>query len=283
MSKKQAIVLLFLFIVSGNTFSQAPKKTPASGSAGTGIAKGSLAADMDCSVKLNGSPNPISVKAYTPLVVSLKPGENTIEATSSDKKSSFKTSVKSVPGETTLVEISFFDDRRFLEYVKQGNMPMIETAIKKDPELITNKSGSLVTSPLEVAIVNSQPEVVSYFLDKGASYTKPRNIYPLHKAVMFAAPAKTGKNKKRTPAADSILVTLFLGKGCDVNEKDEVGNTPLHCAVQYGKADLVSLLVEKGADVNAKNTFEDTPLKLAENKGYITIIEYLKTKGALEK
>ena len=100
---------------------------------------------------------------------------------------------------------------------------------------------------------------------------------------MFALPAKIAKNKKRTPPADSILVDLFLAKGCNVNEKDEVGNTPLHCAVQYGKADLVVLLVEKGADINAKNTFDDTPLKLAENKGYITIIDYLKTKGALEK
>lgn len=283
MLKKQAIVFLLLVVISKSTFSQAPQKTPAKESKSAGVAKGSLAADMDCSVKLNGSASPVQVKAYTPLLVSLKPGENSVEATSSDKKSSFRTSVKAVPGETTLVEISFFDDRRFLEYVKQGNMPMLETAIKKDPELITNQSGSLVTSPLEVAIVNSQPEVVKYFLDKGASYTKPKNIYPLHKAIMFALPAKIAKNKKRTPPADSILVDLFLAKGCNVNEKDEVGNTPLHCAVQYGKADLVVLLVEKGADINAKNTFDDTPLKLAENKGYITIIDYLKTKGALEK
>ena len=280
---KQAIVFLFLVVIIKSNFAQAPQKTPAKESKSAGAAKGSLAADMDCSVKLNGSPALIQVKAYTPLLVSLKAGENTVEATSSDKKSSFRTNVKAVPGETTLVEISFFDDRRFLEYVKQGNMPMIETAVKKDPELISNQEGSLVTSPLEVAIVNSQPEVVKYFVDKGASFTRPKNIYPLHKAVMFASAAKVGMNRKRILASDSVLVELFLTKGCDVNEKDEVGNTPLHCAVQYGKADLVVLLVERGADINAKNTFEDTPLKLAGNKGYITIIEYLKTKGAHEK
>jgi ankyrin repeat protein len=283
MLKKQVLVFLLLVIISKSTFSQVPKKTPANASKTAAAAKGSLAADMDCTVKLNGSPNPIQVKAYSPLVVTLKTGENSLEATSSDKKSSFRTTVKAVTGETTLVEISFYDDSRFLEYVKQGNVPMLETAIKKDPALISNQSGTLVTSPLEVAIVNSQPEVAKLFLEKGASYTSPKNIYPLHKAAMFAAPAKSGKNKKRMPAADSALVELFLNKGCDVNEKDDVGNTPLHCAAQYGKSDLVIFLVEKGADINVKNTFGDTPLKLAENKGYITIIEYLKTKGALEK
>lgn len=281
MLKKQFFVFLLLVIISKNTFAQAPKKTPAKETKSAGAAKGSLAADMDCTVKLNGSITAISVKAYTPLTVPIKVGDNSLEAISSDKKSSFRTTITGVAGENVLVEISFFDDRRFLEYVKQGNMPMIETAIKKDPTLITNQSGTLVTSPLEVAIVNSQPSVVKYFLDKGASYSAPRNIYPLHKAAMSASALRSVK-KKILPA-DSVIVDLFLSKGCDINEKDEAGNTPLHYAAQYGKADLVVFLIEKGAELNAKNTFEDTPLKLAEDKGYITIIEYLKTKGALEK
>jgi hypothetical protein len=281
MLKKQLFVFLLLAIISKNTFAQAPKKTTVKDAKSGGAAKGSLAADMDCTVKLNGSPTPIAIKAYTPFTVSLRAGENTLEAVSVDKKSRFNTTVKGVPGENTLVEISFFDDRRFLEYVKQGNMSMIETAIKKDPTLISNQGGTLVTSPLEVAIVNSQPAVVSYFLDKGASYTEPKNIYPLHKAAMAASSVKSVK-KKLLPA-DSVIVDLFLSKGCNINEKDEAGNTPLHYAALYGKADLVMFLVEKGAELNAKNTFEDSPLKLAEDKGYITIIEYLKTKGALEK
>lgn len=281
MLQKQAIAFLMMLFIVNASVAQAPKKPAAKDAAGGGAAKGSLAADMDCTVKLNGSPTSIAVKAYTPLTVTIKTGDNTIEAISTDKKSSVKTSVKGLAGQTTLVEISFFDDKRFLEYVKLGNMPMIETAIKKDPGLINNKDGSLVTTPLEIAIVNSQPDVAKYFLDNGASFTKPKNIYPLHKSIMFASSMKSAKKKKL--AADSVLVELFLSKGCDVNEKDEVGNTPLHCAAQYGKAELVMILVERGADINAKNTFEDTPLKLAENKGYVTIIDYLKSKGALEK
>lgn len=280
MLKRQAITFFTIFLFAGSTsFAQVAKSNTRE--TGGGAAKGSLSADLDCTVKLNGAPKLITVKAYTPLVVNIRSGDNTVEAVSMDKKSKYKTTVKGVAGQTTVVEISFFDDSRFLEYVKQGNMPMIETAVKKDPGLINNKGGSLVTTPLEIAIINSQPDVVRYFLDNGASFTKPKNIYPLHKSIMFASSVKSEKRKK--VAADSVLVDLFLSKGCDVNERDEVGNTPLHCAAQYGKIDLAMILVEKGADINAKNAFGDTPLKLAENKGYITIIDYLKSKGAQEK
>ncbi len=282
MLQQKAIAFFTMFLFIGAiTFAQAPKKGVAKETSTGSGPKGSLSADMDCTVKINGGPNSIAVKAYVPLIVNIKTGDNKLEALSTDKKSSFKTSVKGVPGQTTIVEISFFDDSRFLEYVKQGNMPMIETAIKKDPGLINNKDGSLVTTPLEIAIVNSQPDVVKYFLDNGASFTTPKNIYPLHKSIMFASSVASTKKKKMP--ADSILVDLFLSRGCNVNEKDEAGNTPLHCAAQYGKAELVKKLVEIGADINAKNTFDDTPLKLAENKGYVTIIDYLKSKGALEK
>lgn len=282
MSKKQAIVFLLL-IFSNSIFSQPPNGVHGKQSKRTGIARGTLNADLDCSVKLNGSLKPIQLKSNTPLIVTLRSGDNSIEASSDDKKSNLKFSVTGLPGDTIPVEISFFDDSKFLEYITQGNMQMVETAVKKNPALISNKNGTLPTSPLEAAIVNSQPEVVSFLLSKGASFTSPKNIYPLHKAITFASSATITRNKKRTPATDSILVELFLSKGCDINEKNEAGNTPLHCAILAGKSDIVTLLVEKGADINIKNTFDDTPLKLAENKGQITMIDYLKTKGAYEK
>lgn len=278
MLQRQAIAFIMFLLIKTSLFAQAPGAKQVVKST---AAKGELVADMDCSVKLNGSPKLIALKANTPLTVNFKKGENRIEALTEDKKSNLKITAQGVAGEVTQVQISFFDDSRFPEYIKQGNMEMIEMAVKKDPGLINNKGGVLVTSPLEMAILNSQPEAVKFFLENGASYTKPKNIYPLHKSIMFASSVKSTKNKKM--AADSILVDLFLSKGCDVNEKDEAGNTPLHCAAQYGKADLAATLVEKGADLNAKNTAGDTPLKLAENKGHVSIIDYLKSKGALEK
>ena len=100
------------------------------------------------------------------------------------------------------------------------------------------------------------------------------------KAVLYASSVKPAKDKL---APDRELVNLFMSKGCKITEKDDGGNTPLHCAVRAGKIDLVTYFVEKGADVNAKNDFDDTPLKIAQDKGLITIITFLKSKGALDK
>ena len=68
--------------------------------------------------------------------------------------------------------------REFLDYIKTGNTSMAETAIKKNPGLAANADGNLVTSPLQIAIENSQPEMVAFLMSKGASFLKPENIYP---------------------------------------------------------------------------------------------------------
>lgn len=283
MSKKYQFlsltVLMFVF-ASSTVFAQAKK--PAAGKAGAAApakasAKGTLAADMDCTVKLNGAAKLISLKAYTPLDVVLKVGDNTIEAQSLDKKANFRNTVIGKAGEKTIVEISFFDDTKFLDYIKTGNVNMAETAIKKNPGLATNEDGLLVTSPLQIAIENSQPEMVTYLMGKGASFLKPENIYPLHLAIKYASSVKPAKDK---PAPDKLLVDLFLSKGCKITDKDDGGNTPLHCAVRAGKMDMVTMLVKLGADVNAKNDFDDTPMKIAEDKGLISIISFLAANGA---
>ncbi len=273
--------LLVLLTASSSVFSQAKK--PAAGAKAAPApkvsAKGTLAADMDCTVKLNGAAKVISLKAYTPLDVILKVGDNSIEAQSVDKKANYRNTIIGVAGTTTIVEISFFDDSKFLDYIKTGNVNMAETAIKKNPGLATNEDGLLVTSPLQIAIENSQPEMVTYLMGKGASFLKPENIYPLHLSIKYASAIKPSKDK---PAPDKLLADLFLSKGCKITDKDDGGNTPLHCAVRAGKFDMVAMLVKMGADVNAKNDFDDTPMKIAEDKGLITIISFLAANGATQ-
>lgn len=283
MSKKYqflsfAVLLVVLLSFPASIFAQAKK--PAGGKAAPApakSAKGTLAADMDCTVKINGAAKLITLKAYNPLEVILKVGDNSIEATSIDKKATYRNNIIGKAGETVIVEISFFDDSKFLDYIKTGNVNMAETAIKKNPGLATNLDGALVTSPLQIAIENSQPEMVTYLMGKGASFLKPENIYPLHLAIKYASTTKPAKDK---PAPDKVLVDLFLSKGCKITDKDDGGNTPLHCAVRAGKMDMVVMLVKMGADVNAKNDFDDTPMKIAEDKGLISIISFLAANGA---
>ena len=279
--KCACLFILFFTFVTCAIAQVKPGSKPAAGVKGKPAnVKATLAADMDCTVKINGSAKLISVKAYTPYPVTINVGKNTVECVSADKKSTYNTVVEGKPGEPTIVEISFFDDSKFLDYIKLGNVGMVEKAITKDPALVKNENQSLTTSPLEIAIQNSQVGIVKLLLDKGASFTSPDNIYPLHKSALHASSMIKGKEKM---APDKELVDIFLSKGCKVSDKDDGGNTPLHSAVRGKKLELVVFFLELGANVNAKNDFDDTPLSIAEDKGLVSIIEFLKSKGALEK
>lgn len=259
--------------------SPAAKKLPA-GKLGKGTVKAIVAVDMDCSVKINGAAKPLNVKAGATVPVQLNFGENTIEAISADKKSVFKNIIKVQAGETPRVEVSFYANNKFIDYIKEGNVAMVEATINKNPLLATNGGEILASSPIEIAIQSSQLDIIKLLILKGASFTSPTAIFPLHKSILYASSEKASKDK---PAPDFQMVEYFLSQGCKITDKDDCGNTPLHSSALCGKLDLLTYLIAKGSDVNAKNDLNDTPLKIAEDKGYISIINVLKPKTTVEK
>ncbi len=287
------ITLLFVALTTNKGFSQTPKKTTTTTktttTAKTGNkapvntknikARGIIAADLDCIVTINGAKKTVNVKAFTASVVILQYGDNTITAVSSDKTmpSTFKTVINVKDTMKQIIEVTFFDDRKFLDYVKQGMLSMVETAIKKNPDLANNEGQILATSPLQTAITYSQPDIVKLLVNKGASFTKPDPIFPMHKAILFASDLKP-KDKELAP--DRAMVEFFLTKGCKLTDLDDGGNTLLHSACRGVKLDMVHYLLKNGLDINAKNEAGDTPLKIAEDKGAVSIIEYLISKGA---
>jgi len=83
---------------------------------------------------------------------------------------------------------------------------------------------------------------------------------------------------------DLDLVKIFIDAGCDVNARNNQGQTPLHVALICefdNRIEMVKLLVENGADVNARDNEEETPLHI-EHYGdpHTDIVEYLISKGA---
>jgi ankyrin repeat protein len=72
------------------------------------------------------------------------------------------------------------------------------------------------------------------------------------------------------------LAAQMLERGVSVNERDHMGNTPLHWAVRY--PDMVKFLVEHGAEVNARNRLGETALHLAVRRK--ATVEILLTNGA---
>ena len=64
-------------------------------------------------------------------------------------------------------------------------------------------------------------------------------------------------------ANDKNDVVRLVGVGCDVNEQDEAGNTPLHIACQHHNTDKIIFLVEKKCNLNVVNYKGESPLHLA--------------------
>jgi ankyrin repeat protein len=76
------------------------------------------------------------------------------------------------------------------------------------------------------------------------------------------------------------IIQLLLGKGANVNEKDEYGWTALHRATENGHLAAVQLLLEKSADVKANANYGGTALHRAAKNGHEAVARLLLEKGA---
>ena len=68
---------------------------------------------------------------------------------------------------------------------------------------------------------------------------------------------QAGESPEAKPGALMDAVKLALELGGDVNEANDRGYTPLHCAVIRESNELIEFLVDQGADLYAKTAEED--------------------------
>ncbi len=81
----------------------------------------------------------------------------------------------------------------------------------------------------------------------------------------------------------TIIAKILLNAGVDVNEKDQLGLTPLMVACgksSLGYKEIAETLIKKGAYINVRDALGYTPLLLALSGGTIEIAELLINKGA---
>ena len=66
----------------------------------------------------------------------------------------------------------------------------------------------------------------------------------------------------------SGVARLLLEHGAEVNARGNGHSTPLHVAVQYGRAEVVRVLLEHGANVAAKDKDGKTVSQLSSDMGH---------------
>ncbi|KAL9118053.1 MAG: hypothetical protein Q9187_005406, partial [Circinaria calcarea] len=70
---------------------------------------------------------------------------------------------------------------------------------------------------------------------------------------------------------------LVVELNCDINERDEHGNTPLYHAVKRGQTNAVMLLLKLGAHINVPG---NNVLCLASENGFLDVVQILLKAGA---
>ena len=98
--------------------------------------------------------------------------------------------------------------------------------------------------------------------------------------IIYCSLAPTSLQHRASWRAELEAAQCLLARGADINARDDVGWTPLYCAVRTKEIQAVRLLLEHGADVNARDNFGDTPSLLGSALSCPEIVELLSEYGA---
>lgn len=136
------------------------------------------------------------------------------------------------------------------------------------------------------AVLNLNPKLVEYFLDKGASIEKAGGTDVYGNIMMAAAGSKFNNSNDKSPvdltlleksAENSAKITEMLIEKADkniINDSLE-GKTPLIIAVGNSYIDTTKILIENGANINEVDFEGWSALSYAVNNGDIEIAKLL--------
>lgn len=73
---------------------------------------------------------------------------------------------------------------------------------------------------------------------------------------------------------------LLIEMGADIDVQNHRGDSPLHESVNCGQEKMVQFFIEQGADIELKNCMHLTPLGIAVEKDYKNIAKFLVEAGS---
>jgi ankyrin repeat protein len=173
------------------------------------------------------------------------------------------------------------------DVVNKGDMDALTFLLTKDPHLnIKDSLGEVPlfkaikrddvcaikllcqNSKLKLSVWNSFNQNIFHLAAKFNAIDTTRHLIKLLNGKTDEYVNQQDSLKKYTPLHFAVLhpkiLEIMLEVPCDVNAKDQDGNTPLHLALKEKKEDVVKLLINKGSKLDIKNSQGETPKKLAE-------------------
>jgi ankyrin repeat protein len=120
--------------------------------------------------------------------------------------------------------------------------------------------------------MSMRPELVALFNRLNRTETFDKDLF-----VDVNATNADDENALHWAAQSNDLESarLLIEAGINIEQRGDLGRTPLHEAAAFGHRDMVLLLIESGADVHAL-TEGDTPFGLARSKGHNDICDLLR-------
>jgi ankyrin repeat protein len=197
---------------------------------------------------------------------------------------------------------------------RKGDVKKVKELLASDPKLVADRDKDGDT-PLHLAALHGQLEVVQALIDGGADVNAKNNYAPfmpddLNKefrtknlqdpAILLHSQAAefthelntqgvTTKDLKNgyTPldlaefaSNHNKIMQLLIAHGANVNAQAASGATPLFWAVMRDQKDDAKFLLDHGANPNIPDAYGDTILDCALHLGFQSLVEPLVDKGA---
>lgn len=141
--------------------------------------------------------------------------------------------------------------RSALVIALQEPSPAVVRALTAWPRIDPNRLSDKGESPLMLAAIKGQTDLVRALIDKGADVNKA-GWTPLHYAASSSNPNSVA------------IIGLLLEHHAYIDAESPNRSTPLMMAAMYGSVQSVRLLLSEGADATLKNQQGLTALQFAE-------------------
>jgi ankyrin repeat protein len=210
----------------------------------------------------------------------------------------------------TMINSTILKTKKMIEAVTNG---IVESEIedfkhylKMNPHIVNMKFTVREFTPLSLAIINGQLEIVQLLLVNGAN-PNSQNIdgcTALHVAATKSNPAITKALLQKgadpnledeigwtpfyfaaleDPTKENLNVLAMLGETMELNQQDENGLTQLHIAASRGDTEVVDELLKAGANPNIATRTGLTAFSIAAQNGYSEIMKLLIKNSNFEK